>query len=119
MRISDCSSDVCSSDLRPLLFWSTLLHSRSGPLDRARSRWHRGWAKSVCLCGKQSAHADRPDGHLRRHAGTGAETDLAEDGRQEGQPGFHLAERSEERREGKECVSKCRYRRSPYHYKKK
>src|SRR3546814_14325032 len=29
------------------------------------------------------------------------------------------AERSEERRVGKECVSTCRYRWSPYHYKKK
>src|SRR3546814_15989794 len=28
-------------------------------------------------------------------------------------------ERSEERRVGKECVSTCRYRWSPYHYKKK
>src|SRR3546814_12591379 len=27
--------------------------------------------------------------------------------------------RSEERRAGKECVSTCRYRWSPYHYKKK
>src|SRR3546814_17633545 len=27
--------------------------------------------------------------------------------------------RSEERRVGKECVSQCRYRWSPYHYKKK
>src|SRR3546814_18444304 len=27
--------------------------------------------------------------------------------------------RSEERRVGKECVSTCRYRGSPYHYKKK
>src|SRR3546814_11238737 len=30
-----------------------------------------------------------------------------------------LAERSEERRVGKECVSTCRSRWSPYHYKKK
>src|SRR3546814_12756270 len=29
------------------------------------------------------------------------------------------APRSEERRVGKECVSTCRSRRSPYHYKKK
>src|SRR3546814_21055164 len=29
-----------------------------------------------------------------------------------------LAERSEERRVGKECVSTCRSRWSPYHYKK-
>src|SRR3546814_15384372 len=31
-------------------------------------------------------------------------------------PGYVL-ERSEERRVGKECVSTCRYRWSPYHYK--
>src|SRR3546814_17499603 len=30
-----------------------------------------------------------------------------------------IVERSEERRVGKECVSTCRYRWSPYHYKKK
>src|SRR3546814_882068 len=39
-----------------------------------------------------------------------------------GQPGRHLlllAQRSEERRVGKECVSTCRSRWSPYHYKKK
>src|SRR3546814_17233559 len=30
-----------------------------------------------------------------------------------------LSERSEERRVGKECVSTCRSRWSPYHYKKK
>src|SRR3546814_20290370 len=30
----------------------------------------------------------------------------------------HVAERSEERRVGKECVSPCRYRWSPYHSKK-
>src|SRR3546814_16814979 len=30
-----------------------------------------------------------------------------------------LRVRSEERRVGKECVSTCRYRRSPYHLKKK
>src|SRR3546814_15869347 len=32
---------------------------------------------------------------------------------------FPLNLRSEERRVGKECVSTCRYRCSPYHYKKK
>src|SRR3546814_12239251 len=31
----------------------------------------------------------------------------------------HLSHRSEERRVGKECVSTCRSRWSPYHYKKK
>src|SRR3546814_11390368 len=33
--------------------------------------------------------------------------------------GIAMAERSEERRVGKECVSTCRSRWSPYHYKKK
>src|SRR3546814_19658527 len=32
---------------------------------------------------------------------------------------FFLSRRSEERRVGKECVSTCRYRWSPYHCKKK
>src|SRR3546814_17034535 len=36
---------------------------------------------------------------------------------QVGELGFHG--RSEERRVGKECVSTCRSRWSPYHYKKK
>src|SRR3546814_19816050 len=31
----------------------------------------------------------------------------------------HHGKRSDERREGKECVSTCRSRWSPYHYKKK
>src|SRR3546814_12903351 len=31
---------------------------------------------------------------------------------------LNWADRSEERRVGKECVSTCRSRRSPYHYKK-
>src|SRR3546814_7940660 len=61
MRISDWSSDVCSSDLRPLP------EPRSDPIAR------------------------------RRHPG----------GRRRG--------RSEERRVGKECVSTCRSRWSPYH----
>src|SRR3546814_20980201 len=33
-------------------------------------------------------------------------------------PAMNLAVRSEERRVGKECVSTCRSRWSPYHYKK-
>src|SRR3546814_12816360 len=34
-------------------------------------------------------------------------------------PQWNLCNRSEERRVGKECVSTCRSRWSPYHYKKK
>src|SRR3546814_7977629 len=68
MRISDWSSDLCSSDL---------LFRR--PLRAMR----------------QSRHLRRAAETVRRHAG-----------------------RSEERRVGKECVSTCRSRWSPYPEKK-
>src|SRR3546814_4080071 len=67
MRISDWSSDVCSSDLHP--------HpGRCGNQPRWRGRWQR---REILI----------PEGRLR----------------------------SEERRVGKECVSTCRSRWSPYH----
>src|SRR3546814_6715191 len=71
MRISDWSSDVCSSDL---------YHVHSTARERASDR---------CT-------ADRAQGR-----GRGC-------GRRHGN-------RSEERRVGKECVSTCRSRWSPYH----
>src|SRR3546814_2860007 len=81
MRISDWSSDVCSSDLGAG-------RDRSGVAGAAQ-----GWARVP------------PARHLRSRpvaAGPGA-----------GRP------RSEERRVGKECVSTCRSRWSPYPSKKK
>src|SRR3546814_9476572 len=86
MRISDWSSDVCSSDLHA----------------PARSR-HRPpvVAAHAARCAATCRH---PSFHfvLLGHGGAGV-------------PAF----RSEERRVGKECVSTCRSRWSPYHYKKK
>src|SRR3546814_5739566 len=67
MRISDWSSDVCSSDLHA--FWR-----------------------------------DRPHAQYRGAERTGRGPDQA-----------LLPTRSEERRVGKECVSTCRSRWSPYH----
>src|SRR3546814_3406310 len=78
MRISDWSSDVCSSDLgarRPDLG------------DR---------------------EPDRDVAQPRRDAPAGADRPGAE-------PADLGARRSEERRVGKECVSTCRSRWSPYH----
>src|SRR3546814_2965595 len=69
MRISDWSSDVCSSDLR----------AYSRPARRRRRH-------SPSPCGPRSP-SSRPLPHPR----------------------------SEERRVGKECVSTCRSRWSPYH----
>src|SRR3546814_14814519 len=99
-RISNWSSDVCSSDLTPV---------HSSP---ARSCWRRKAAGSFENIPKWSLVAileasdvgglvvDVPD--VQQHRAT-------VDGE------F----RSEERRVGKECVSTCRSRWSPYHYKKK
>src|SRR3546814_5152163 len=85
MRISDWSSDVCSSDLarpphrRPQRHGEIL----GGFVDRIQP---------VATSGRRGA-AKGP----RRRLGTG---DIG---------------RSEERRVGKECVSTCRSRWSPYH----
>src|SRR3546814_6434872 len=69
MRISDWSSDVCSSDLHPRRG-----QARSRPPD------------------PRPSEAGAEDRHFPRRRG-----------------------RSEERRVGKECVSTCRSRWSPYH----
>src|SRR3546814_18086231 len=81
MRISDWSSDVCSSDL-----WAIdrpdLVHPHSLGDDLA----------------SPSASRVSPAGGSARQC--------------------QHSPRSEERRVGKECVSTCRSRWSPYHYKK-
>src|SRR3546814_14077128 len=93
MRISDWSSDVCSSDLRDTY--------------PCGARW-------TCPCGR-----------VRHYRGCGG-------ARGSIPPRFSLPgvrhhrdvsqqshdDRSEESRVGKECVSTCRSRWSPYHYKK-
>src|SRR3546814_7239851 len=85
MRISDWSSDVCSSDLLVSPVW------QAGPAGSARTQiasWSQSMRISVTLrIWPEVSHF------------------------------FHrLARlRSEERRVGKECVSTCRYRWSPYH----
>src|SRR3546814_19492758 len=91
MRISDWSSDVCSSDL-----------VRSG----AGANLGRGFAWIPAA----ATGARGGEGNQR---GRGA----GQDARRSHRIGSEC--RSEERRVGKECVSTCRYRWSPYHYKKK
>src|SRR3546814_14768112 len=102
MRISDWSSDVCSSDLI--------------------AAWQRRWyglalAWLVCVAGwlaveripdryQSSAQVNIDTTSMLRPLMAGIAADLS-------------AGRSEERREGKECGSTCRSRWSPYHYKKK
>src|SRR3546814_18817699 len=102
MRISDWSSDVCSSDLRggrgrarcPKSAGSIRREFRS-PLAAAANR-ERPYAGTAC-----------------RAAGRQRTVDLGVGARQGPAQG-----RSEERRVGKECVSTCRSRGTPYHSKK-
>src|SRR3546814_20728033 len=80
MRISDWSSDVCSSDLV-----------------------QSGLENVTTFAGANEAHTGHSIGQALDW--------VADECRIQG--------RSEERRVGKECVSTCRSRWSPYHYKKK
>src|SRR3546814_15552820 len=90
MRISDWSSDVCSSDL---IVWRQRAGAKQVDDEHAIGfeQRSRGFERAQRVLGTAE---------VRDHAG--------KDG-----------QRSEERRVGKECVSTCRSRWSPYHYKKK
>src|SRR3546814_2556330 len=91
MRISDWSSDVCSSDL---LHWDTALRDDGGPVlgvsAPATVRGHPLLNESIYMP-RQLFDPAGPSGN------------------------HEIVERSEERRVGKECVSTCRSRWSPYH----
>src|SRR3546814_14946785 len=93
MRISDWSSDVCSSDLAGAVEFDGT--------DYTVTRVRDG---TVAYTGT-SLSAEKIDG-LSLSVDTSAGAPQAGD-------------RSEERRVGKECVSTCRSRWSPYHSKKK
>src|SRR3546814_11526135 len=101
MRISDWSSDVCSSDL----VYPDCLH----PLQRTRDV--RSGAKSLF---DKNAAADGQHGLFPPLEGSGL---ISRTGGVQEQPVSRTfpSNRSEERRVGKECVSTCRYRWSPSH----
>src|SRR3546814_19720531 len=95
MRISDWSSDVCSSDLLHAhvnyIHINPVKHGHAArAMDWPHSSFHRfverGWLAKDWACDPAC---------------------------------MQVGERSEERRVGKECVSTCRSRWSPYHSKKK
>src|SRR3546814_14765418 len=99
MRISDWSSDVCSSDLGQrgeiqAKGWSIMKGYYNMPEATARALSADGWLSTGDL-GEMDG-----DGRLRM---VGRLKDMFRVGR------------SEERRVGKECVSTCRSRWSPYH----
>src|SRR3546814_18432549 len=89
MRISDWSSDVCSSDLLAEPRLALGQRVGSGAAARLGSIDQLGECRAL---------------FRQRHRDAGQSLDLG---------------RSEERRAGKECVSTCRSRWSRYHSKKK
>src|SRR3546814_13491042 len=98
MRISDWSSDVCSSDLY-LQAFAELLADQAADQIRGPARRKR--------------HHERD--RLFRPCRLRKTRDAAQQASQPGMQNiFHgLTSRSEERRVGKECVSTCRSRWSP------
>src|SRR3546814_12294348 len=98
MRISDWSSDVCSSDLGVAA--APVAHVEMDHGGARVDRRRRGPPKLL--------RADRQSGMIR----LGSSGPIWRDGNDEMAIG---KSRSEERRVGKECVSTCRSRWLPYH----
>src|SRR3546814_14262174 len=120
MRISDWSSDVCSSDLDALLhtlgndrFWASTSISKVqlGGLDRLLvvASDVSEQRQLTELLGYQATHDALTGLCNRREFERSVRRELEAVAR--GGP----QARSEERRVGKECVSTCRSRWSPYH----
>src|SRR3546814_10925939 len=99
MRISDWSSDVCSSDLQQISDWYSFSHIIHGFIFYGLSRWlmpkRALWVALAIAIGIEGAWEIL-----------------------ENSPVIIDRYRSEERRVGKECVSTCRSRWSPYNKKK-
>src|SRR3546814_13636963 len=113
MRISDWSSDVCSSDLQIGIFVGI-----AEPL-RVEHRGAQRIADILRRAGEQrgieDARQDRVDANLLAAQVARDRQGHADDAAlRRGVGGL----RSEERRGGKECVSTCRSRWSPYHLQK-
>src|SRR3546814_21014880 len=130
MRISDWSSDVCSSDLESGSALSTRLCgvsatavslSRRATHDRGREEWQTGRRHGADSgAAGRSARTDAAGLDLVRSLWSAVRRNRAAPRHQ---PPLsrtpsgprQLCNRSEERRVGKECVSTCRSRWSPYH----
>src|SRR3546814_19902881 len=98
MRISDWSSDVCSADLLAKIWRRTYAHAASHGEAHLATIW---------LARGRAIKAQYPDADQRRRL---YKTSLTPRSAK-----LLLDRRSEERRVGKECVSTCRSRLSPYH----
>src|SRR3546814_14584469 len=102
MRISDWSSDVCSSDLAKLAWWNEELQgwakgARRHPLGAVLQPLSAPWTPLAASLLSLQASRERPPDTDPEAAGVTLFSRAA-------------ADRSEERRVGKECVSPCRSR---------
>src|SRR3546814_19525655 len=118
MRISDWSSDVCSSDLRlntslgveaahpaPMSQFYAMLVHKDEPGFTTEPKG------ALFVCPARISHIEDFGGTTKRiHVASGREVPASLALRH-----FTWPLRSEARRVGKECFSKCRYRVSPYH----
>src|SRR3546814_13916877 len=109
MRISDWSSDVCSSDLDLVVRQHRLDGAAQQRGVMARQRRHD---QQLGVVAGLAALAGEMDDLAERIAQRDALGDLALDAVDRG--GGQAEGRSEERRVGKECVSTCRSRLSQY-----
>src|SRR3546814_12668022 len=102
MRISDWSSDVCSSDLPNAVTALALCFGLSGIRFAVGGEWERA-VLMVLVAGVLDGLDGRVARMLHGESKFGAEPDSLSD-----------AIRTEERRVGKELASTCRSRWSPY-----
>src|SRR3546814_15225938 len=104
MRISDWSSDVCSSDLSECAHFA-----RHSSATSAYGRLRMAIQQEMY---QSNSSALKLKSGMIFSSETGSSSHSTS-------PEEKWPLRSEERRVGKECVSTCRSRWSPYHYKKK
>src|SRR3546814_16920426 len=111
MRISDWSSDVCSSDLWGARNWAFLMLITAPVLAIAttRSVWRDRKAGSWMMSQTSATTAAWADTWTSVMIGTPKACLMS----------WKMRMRSEGRREGKECCSKCRTWRYAYDYKTK
>src|SRR3546814_5849013 len=104
MRISDWSSDVCSSDLLADPLTRGAEHA-GGPMNDIPNHERDAWLAKAGILTEALPY-------MRRYAG---KTFVIKYGGHAMGDEALAAGRSEERRVGKECVSTCRSRWAPYH----
>src|SRR3546814_12184407 len=121
MRISDWSSDVCSSDLAGKTFLIDPLLAKKGAYPGFEGTFNSQLRNPLIELPMPVAdvlegvdaiivshtHLDHWDGGEHRHIPTGMRLFVQHEA--------DAALRSEERREGKDCVRTCRSRWWPYH----